>query len=290
MRKFFRLYKSHDLTMHHTCDSAPLTAPGQGAFGMHAHDNCEIYHFLSGDCSYIVEGRCYSLTPGCIMLMRPAEIHCLKIGGNSDYERMSVNLSADTVRAVDPAGLLMEPFYHRNLGELNLYTPADLPAAAGAYLSRAAAILEHKNEEERRLVILANLLPLLCELRDSFRRKKQGEDPSCLKPGLLEYINSNLADNLSLDTLGELFHLSKSQLNRQFRRLTGTTIGEYVSAKRLLSARERILSGEGATDASRECGFHDYSAFYRAYKKKYGLPPTASARRQEPHPGGSANG
>jgi AraC-like DNA-binding protein len=36
-----------------------------------------------------------------------------------------------------------------------------------------------------------------------------------------------------------------------------------------------ISKGESATLAGQKCGFNDYSAFYRLYKKHFGTSPTA---------------
>ena len=44
--------------------------------------------------------------------------------------------------------------------------------------------------------------------------------------------------------------------------------------KRLLLARELIALGTPVTQACYECGFGDYSAFSRAYRKQFGQPPS----------------
>ena len=58
-----------------------------------------------------------------------------------------------------------------------------------------------------------------------------------------------------------------------FRQETGTTIGGYLTEKRLFAARTLIQSGCPVTEAALQSGFPSYSAFYRAYLKKYGCSP-----------------
>jgi AraC-like DNA-binding protein len=67
--------------------------------------------------------------------------------------------------------------------------------------------------------------------------------------------------------------MSVSQLERVFKQATHSSVWHYITLKRLAAARERIESGSSATDASLECGFGDYSSFYRAYVKEYGRAP-----------------
>ena len=40
-------------------------------------------------------------------------------------------------------------------------------------------------------------------------------------------------------------------------------------------AKEKIISGQKPTNVFGQCGFNDYSVFFRAYKKRFGLSPKA---------------
>lgn len=96
---------------------------------------------------------------------------------------------------------------------------------------------------------------------------------------LTTYINDHLYADISLDTLCQLFFLSRSQINRVFTRATGTSIWRYVTIKRLLAARAMIRNHEPAGSVCVRCGFSDYSAFYRAYKARFGCSPAEDARQ-----------
>ena len=54
---------------------------------------------------------------------------------------------------------------------------------------------------------------------------------------------------------------------------TGYTIGNYLTTKRLLLAKDLIAGGMPITEACYECGFRNYSTFSRAYKKNFGSNP-----------------
>ena len=61
---------------------------------------------------------------------------------------------------------------------------------------------------------------------------------------------------------------------RKFKEETGYSMHQYILEKRILAARNLILTGSPATVASVECGFKDYSTFSRAYKKLLGQIPS----------------
>lgn len=50
----------------------------------------------------------------------------------------------------------------------------------------------------------------------------------------------------------------------------------YITERRLSLARREILLGAKAAVISAQCGFSDYSAFFRAYKKHFGHSPTVT--------------
>lgn len=60
---------------------------------------------------------------------------------------------------------------------------------------------------------------------------------------------------------------------RLFKQETGYTLGQYITQKRLLLARELILSGVPSTQVCFDCGFRDYSTFSRSYKKLFQESP-----------------
>ena len=90
---------------------------------------------------------------------------------------------------------------------------------------------------------------------------------------ILQYINDHLTDELSIDRIADNFFVSKYYMMRQFKQETGYTMGNYISRKRLLLAKELILSGIPSSQACFDCGYKDYSTFSRAYKRFFSESP-----------------
>lgn len=87
-----------------------------------------------------------------------------------------------------------------------------------------------------------------------------------------------LCEEITVERLAEHFFLSASQFTRLFKEATGAAPWAYITAKRLVRARELLQSGESAKRAAEVCGFNDYSVSYKAYVKHFGEKPSAFAK------------
>lgn len=102
--------------------------------------------------------------------------------------------------------------------------------------------------------------------------KKKSADSS-LYQLLLTYIEEHLDEDLSLGKLADEFYVSKYHIAHVFKDNTGISIHQYITKKRLELCREAIQSKMNIKEAYQMFGFGDYSSFYRAFKKEYGISP-----------------
>ena len=103
---------------------------------------------------------------------------------------------------------------------------------------------------------------------------KAGEDKlDYVEYRIIRHINKNLGTELTLKELCDTFFLSRAQLCMRFKNATGISVAKYISRKRLILARQKILQGKKPTDIFSECGYQDYSTFYRAYIRFFGHSP-----------------
>lgn len=246
--------------------------PKQNEFLMHMHDIYEIFCFIEGDAKYIVEGSIYPLHKGDLVLMRPSESHHILFTSEAEYSRIAINFAPSSGDRLTQK--LLAPFNDRPLGVLNHYSAARF---SDSHIFHYADEICRTEDDTLRA---SYLTVLLCELYPQFERLKQS--PASAEKNIfsdiIEYINLNLKEELSLSLLCERFYISKSQLNRSFKRIIGSTVWEYITNKRLLLAKKLLEEGVGPTKVFLSCGFNDYTAFYRAYRAKFGCPPSETSR------------
>lgn len=100
---------------------------------------------------------------------------------------------------------------------------------------------------------------------------------------VLAYIDDHLEGDLSLKALSEVAHFSAFHFHRQFTAHVGVPVARYVQLMRLRRAAHRLASGAeySVLDASLDAAFDSPEAFSRAFRRDFGMAP--SAFRQQPN-------
>ena len=253
----------------HSLDTEAIPA----FFNMHIHTCLEIVYVIRGSVTFQVEGSVYVLQPGDLIITRMAESHCLLRGSTfPEYERMMLYLDPELLKET-LNGSLLKPFLDRPLGSGNHYTAQELP---GEMIRACFQQLFHGPEKVTEMQAFSYFLPILQAIHDVWRKKShlfEQEEPQPLAAQVVAYINRHLFDLEGLHQLEEAFYISASQINRVFRSFMGSSVWNYIKLKRLFAARELIQNGMLPHKAAATCGYHDYSNFFRAYKKQFGSTP-----------------
>ena len=246
----------------------------------HYHEFDKIILLLRGKVTYVVEGVTYFLQPWDLLLVQHNLIHKPIIDPSEPYERVVIWLGRDwMLEHSDP--------------DQALDTCFDIARDRGFHLLRFGA--ERRLEYMRTIQRLeeavdsrefgaARLADTLCQqlligvnrdiLRD--RTAQEERDSYRVDPKMEEvrkYIASHLHEDLSVDALAGQFYISRYYLMHRFKAVTGYTVHQYVSQKRLLLAGELIRGGVPVMKAAEQAGFAEYSTFLRAFQNTFHMSP-----------------
>lgn len=91
---------------------------------------------------------------------------------------------------------------------------------------------------------------------------------------VVEFINDNLAEDISLNRLAEVACMSSYHWHRVYVGMRGETIAATVKRLRLQKASYLLVSTEiSVENVAKHCGYANQQSFNRIFKSVYGLPP-----------------
>jgi AraC-like DNA-binding protein len=98
---------------------------------------------------------------------------------------------------------------------------------------------------------------------------------------LIDYIDSHLSGNLSLDVLEDQSHYSRRSLQYAFRAEYGCTVTQWIRARRLDLAHRRLSLGaasDSVGEIARACGYRSMSLFSIEFQQRFHIKPSALLR------------
>ena len=91
---------------------------------------------------------------------------------------------------------------------------------------------------------------------------------------ICSYIEQNYTEELSLQTLADLFHFTPTYLSRMFKSCMGENLVPYLSQVRLRHAVEELVSTDDTvTQIALNNGFSSVGSFYTFFRRIYGQKP-----------------
>ena len=264
---------------HHYRRDSPLSVD------FHQHAFYEIYIFISGDVSYIIEGRTYNLRPGDILLTNNSDIHRPEIHpSHSPYERIVIWLDDSFFNWLRDVGDdLTACFHDASNRNYRLFRPTETQLLQ---IQSVCHTIEKERTNKRlgnRVMAYSSIIEILVLLSRAYYEIADSAHHSVTENQqinqIVSYINNHYNEDLNLEHLADQFYLSKYYLSHQFKQFTGLSLYQFIMKKRLTIARNMLMQGKTVTEAYTECGFNDYSNFLKVFKREFGEKPSVFIRK-----------
>jgi AraC-like DNA-binding protein len=114
----------------------------------------------------------------------------------------------------------------------------------------------------------------------SLRRLVAAGSPSQQIAKLIAWLKQHYTEDLAMDELAALAHMSPSTFRQHFRALIGMSPLQYVKNLRLLDARQLMLNERlDAGSAAIRVGYESASQFSREYSRLFGEPPNRDVKK-----------
>lgn len=235
-------------------------------FGKEIHSYHEIFFFLGGDAEFSSDEGKFRLEPDTAVVIPKGTFHQFTVyGAEEDYHRLV--LSFDGVSGLDelfPSALekiqiIQDDTVRGLFSELRYLAEHPLTQAENVVLLKA---------------FLAQITVRVCHAEPVSREGYRSLKP--LTQSAISYINRNIKTEMTVKEIADVLHVSPSYLAHNFQKDMRISLHRYILQKRLMLANRMIGSGTPSMQAAMECGFHEYSGFYRQYKKMFDVPPSGT--------------
>lgn len=245
----------------------------------HTHDFDEIVIVASGSGKQYVNNEGYSVRAGDVFVIKGEAIHYYE---NVDNLKVyNVGFKPWVLKDFSPMLLknagyhslfVFEPAYRRKnhfSEKLHLETPALF--ALIEMLEKLKSELEIPNNELLVTGLFMQITGYLCRHLKPSKSSSKLENPG---KKIIDYIEENLSEPISLSELAEFSGMSKNGIIAMFSRLYGVTPLRYINNARLYRAELLLKNTEKPiTELALECGFGDSNYFSRAFKAYRGKTP-----------------
>ena len=104
--------------------------------------------------------------------------------------------------------------------------------------------------------------------------KREHENAKFDAEEILQYVNANYLERITIDELAFLFRTNRSTLCKEFKKATGKTLIEYVNDKKLEKAKQLLIENEkSVTQISEDLNFDSLPYFCKFFRNREGVTP-----------------
>ena len=246
---------------------------------LHSHTFYEIILCKSGNIQYLLDDKRFLFQTGDILLIPPGISHSplfletLTI----PYERYIIWINKDFWESSVKEYPDLD-FAFCQCQKRNNYLLRSTQATWSSLFYGATSALKEVQEKKLgwQLLSRSSLIALMVHIGRTYYYQDVPiltAEKSSLADDVFSYINEHLAEKITLEQVAKHLLVSQSTISHLFQKQFGTSFYHFIIQRRLIAAKNGILSGIPLQQIWETCGFPDYSSFYRSFKKEYGISP-----------------
>lgn len=250
----------------------------------HWHQCWEFLLVHEGVGSIVVNQQTFEIRRGMFFCFQPYQLHQVyaDVAPGRPYIR---SIFYGDPRLIDKQ---LQPFpyrqsrYHTLCSRSNMANVYDLESGAEGmeyiFEQYERAVQQGRGGEDEELAVLflqmINYLPDNGSPRPDRDKKAAGNRSPRYANKVMSWVENNYHEKFDLDRLAKELHLSRNYVSRIFREETGTSITEYLTARRVKQACRLLEKTDLSVEhIGNQVGFDNASYFINLFKKELGTTP-----------------
>lgn len=238
---------------------------------VHYHDCHQILLILKGEIEICVNGIPFHASSGDLVIFSRYENHSIQVL-SKEYERYVLQIDSFAGKANKIYALLVNrPEGFQNV--LNISARIQEFQGVFSMITQEAQGSARMHTEMLELLIQQLLIRIYRQLPPS---------PISLEDDHFSYIGelqrrfeTNCRYTYTLESLADTYNVSPSTLSHQFKKMTGTSVMDYLQSCRMALAKKYLTeTAMSVSEIVDLCGFSDSSNFSRTFKKQNGMSPS----------------
>ena len=240
----------------------------------HYHMGYEIYWLTSGSVAAGIGDKVYNIKKGNMVIIPPYVPHRNEYFKHDSNFRTVINVSTEYL-----SDFMLEILNRFKKNPVLFFSPQDQDVITSIMKKLDKELSAEKNYTSYlRKAYMTELLVYI----DRYNIPMNSDAAETTVQNMIKYINNNYQNNISVDGLADIFHISKSSVLRKFKRYTGSNINEYINFIRILNAEKLLLENHlSITETAFLCGFNDSNYFSTVFKKFKGVPPLKYVKKHK---------
>ena len=235
------------------------------------HSYHELLYCQNANTVLHTEGQKKEVRGECFFIIPKGKYHSFDLSGVDEFVRLKISVSEELARKMPVAIFSSDICILSSVGHV-----------IGLLVSNVCNMMRGEINAGDEFYVYCAVKMLIAELNTQKTRNaitvqtdKNGNE---VIQDIIKYVSAHLSCELSVKTLARQVNISPSYLTHEFHRELGISLHKYIVQKRMIYARERMDSGEKPSKIYMDCGFNDYSSFYKAYLKFFGEAPSEKKR------------
>ncbi len=258
-------------------------SPSFPSIAAHWHEEIEVIIVLDGSCDYRINLDSFVINKGDILIIDSQSLHSLTYIPSKNMTWASFVFNINMLKSSNTDGALLK--YIAPLLNHEHQLPIILKDNIDCY-SKIFDVIEdiiycyYEKDIAYELELKSLLFKFFSLLyKNNLIKKHQSKNNITFNTTnkiklVLNYINDNYSEDISINTLAELCDYSEYHFMRFFKKHIGLTCIQYINNLRLEKSSILLTSTNNAImDISLEVGFDNLSYFNKLFKRKYNLTP-----------------